>query len=72
VGTRGRLLVDRINGVRINKLEDVLRAFEKHTGTYDTVEFVPHDYFECLERAEVAKANPRIMKNYNIPADRRL
>ncbi len=72
VGTRGRLLVDRINGVRINKLEDVLRAFEKNTGTYDTVEFVPHDYFECLDRAEVAKANPRIMKNYNIPADRRL
>ncbi len=72
VGTRGRLLVDRINGVRIEKLEDVVRAFEKNTGAYDTVEFVPHGYFESLDRAEVAKAKHRILKNYNIPSDHRL
>jgi S1-C subfamily serine protease len=72
VGTRGRLLVDRINGVRIEKLEDVVRALENNTTPFDTVEFVPHQYFECLDRAEVAKATSRIMKNYNIPSDRRL
>jgi S1-C subfamily serine protease len=72
VTSRGRLLVDRINGIRIEKLEDVVRAFESNTTPYDQIEFLPRQYFECLDRAELNQATSRILKNYSIPADRRL
>jgi len=72
VTARGRLLVDRINGARIEKLEDAIRALETGTNAYDVVEFLPHHNSECLERAEVAKANTAILKTYGLPSDRRL
>jgi hypothetical protein len=72
VETRGRAFVDRVNGIRIEKLEDVVRGFERNTNAYDVVEFLPHNGLECVERAEVAKANDRILKTYNIAKDRRL
>jgi S1-C subfamily serine protease len=72
VTIRGHALVDKINGVRIDKLEDAIAAFETNTNTHDVVEFVPHHSFECLDRAEVAKANPRILQSYSIAQDRRL
>jgi hypothetical protein len=69
---RGRVLIDRINGVRIDKLEDVVRAFDTSTNDFDLLEFLPHHSFETLERSEVAKANARILKTYGIAHDRRL
>jgi hypothetical protein len=69
---RGRALVDKINGLRIEKLEDAIRAFQSNTNTYDVVEFLPNHSFECLEREDVAKANARILETYGIPQDRRL
>jgi S1-C subfamily serine protease len=72
VAVRARALVDKINGIRIDKLEDVVRAFETNTNAYDTVVFVSHQGFECLERSEVARANPKILTTYGISNDRRL
>jgi S1-C subfamily serine protease len=72
MGVRGRAMVDRINGQRINKLEDVIRAFDTNTNAYDKVEFLPHHSYECLERAEVQKVNPNIIKTFGLPSDRRL
>ncbi len=72
VGVRARAMVDKINGVRIDRLEDVVRAFETNTNAYDTIEFLPHGSFESVNRAEVAKANPQILKTYGLPNDRRL
>jgi S1-C subfamily serine protease len=72
VGTRGRALVDKINGLRIEKLEDVINAFEKNTNVFDRIEFLPNHAVECLERAEVVKAHPRILKTYAVGEDRRL
>jgi len=72
LSVRGRTLVDEVNGVRIEKLEDVVRAFESSTNAYDVVQFVSHHGFECLERGEVAKANAGILKTYGIASDRRL
>jgi len=72
VTARGRLLVDKINGVRIEKLEDAIRALETSTNEYDLVEFLPHHNSECLQRSEVAKANANILKTYGLPSDRRL
>ena len=71
-GVRGRAFVDRINGVRIERLEDVVKALETSTNAYDVIEFLPHDGFETLERAEVAKANSRILETYSVAQDRRL
>lgn len=72
VATRSRTLVDQINGVRIDRLEDVIRAFESGTNTYDVIQFVPNHALECLDRAEIAKANAGILKNYAVSKDRRL
>ena len=65
-------MVDRINGVRIEKLEDVVRAFEQNRSDFDVVEFVPHHAVETLPRAKLAGANTEILSNYGIPSDRRL
>jgi S1-C subfamily serine protease len=72
VVARGRLLVDKINGIRIEKLEDAVRAFETNTNAFDTLEFLPNHTIECLDRAEVARANAKILKTYGIAKDRRL
>jgi S1-C subfamily serine protease len=69
---RGRVLLDKINGVRINQLEDVAQALESSTNHYDFLEFLPHASFETLDHAEVAQANARILKSYGIGKDRRL
>lgn len=70
---RGRMLVDKINGIKIDKLEDVIRAIE--TAPADgqhTMEFLPDRGFECLDRAAVREANAAILKQYGIAKDRRL
>ncbi len=72
VAIRGQTLVDNINGVKINRLEDVARAFADGTNAYDRIEFTSHGSFECLDHAEVAKANSRILSTYGISSDRRL
>jgi hypothetical protein len=72
VAVRGRALVDNINGIKISKLEDVARAFENGTNAYDRIEFTSHGSFECLDRADVAKATSRILTTYGIANDRRL
>jgi S1-C subfamily serine protease len=72
VTVRGRSLVDQINGLRIEKLEDAIRALESCTNAYDVIEFEPHHNSESLDRSEVAKANDRILKTYGLATDRRL
>ena len=72
VSSRGRALVDRINGVRIEKLEDAVRAFENNTGDFDRIDFLPLGTFETLERAKVAAAKQRILTTHSLPSDRRL
>lgn len=72
VSVRGRALVDQINGIRVEKLEDVVRAFETCTNAQDLIQFAQHQGFDCLDRSEVAKANDGILKTYGIASDRRL
>lgn len=69
---RGHQLVDRINGIRIDKLEDAIRAFETNTNAYDLIEFGKRDMFECLNHADAVKANADILKTYGVPRDRHL
>ncbi|MCX8155918.1 MAG: serine protease [Verrucomicrobiae bacterium] len=69
---KGRVLVDRINGMRIEKLEDVMTAFAKVKTGQHLIEFLPKGTFECLDAQAAAEAGPRVMKNYGITEDRRL
>jgi len=69
---RGHVLVDRINGVRIEKMADVIRAFETSTNAQDLIEFGKQRQFECLDHAEALRANAKILKTYGVPADRNL
>ncbi len=69
---KGRVMVDRINGIRIDKLEDVIRAFESHQGDQHLIEFSPMSHIEGLDRAQAAAANPAILEQFGIPSDRRL
>mgnify|MGYP003871855181 CR=1 FL=1 len=69
---RGRVLVDKINGRKIDRLEDVARAFESRKEGQHTLEFLPKGSFECLDVAETEKANAAILKTYGVPKDRRL
>jgi S1-C subfamily serine protease len=69
---RGRILVDRINGRRIDKLEDVPLAFAKPTQAQDLILFYPEPHVEALEHSEVARVQADILKTYDVPQDRRL
>jgi S1-C subfamily serine protease len=69
---RAHALVDQINNVRIDKLEDLIRAFESSTNTFDVLQFRPNHSFDCLDHVQAEKANPNILETYGIPQDRRL
>jgi S1-C subfamily serine protease len=69
---RTQAMIDRINGVRIECLEDAVRAFESCKDAYHVIEFLPHHQFECLNRQDVNKANDAILKTYGIGKDRQL
>lgn len=69
---RGRALVDRINGVKIERLDDVIRAIEGGTGAQHLIELAGKAGFECLDRAEAAAANAMILQTYGVSKDRRL
>ena len=65
-------VVASINGVPITRLEDVIEAFKKPSGKYHIIgiEGVSKPLMLNAERAQ--EANERILKNFRIPADRRL
>ncbi|MGV3774638.1 MAG: PDZ domain-containing protein, partial [Verrucomicrobiales bacterium] len=71
---KSRALVDKINGVKIEKMEDVIRAFE--TAPKDKaqhlIEFFPNNTLEAIERSEADQANDEIHKLYGVAKDRRL
>ena len=69
---RGRALVDKINGIRIEKIDDVIRAFESKAEGQHVIEFVGKQGFECLDRDEARTANATILKTYGVTNDRRL
>ncbi|MBI5772162.1 MAG: trypsin-like peptidase domain-containing protein [Verrucomicrobia bacterium] len=69
---QARALVDKINGVKIEKLDDVIRAFGAAKGAQHVIEFLPKGVFECLDRAEADKASAEIMETYGVDKDRRL
>lgn len=69
---KGRVMVDKINGIRIDKLEDVIRAFATNTNAEHLIEFAPMHHLEGLDRLAADKANKDILQQFEIPSDRRL
>ncbi len=67
-----RALVDRINGIRIERLEDVIRAFDTATNTHHVLELLPNRALETVDRAAADAAHAEILETYAIPQDRRL
>jgi S1-C subfamily serine protease len=72
-GVRARALVDKINGVKIDKLEDVVRAFEQPTEKEQhLIEFGPTESVEAIDKKAAAEAHADILKTYGVQKDRRL
>jgi S1-C subfamily serine protease len=70
--TRGQAMVDKINGVRIEKLSDVPKAFAAANSTDSIIEFLPDHHFEVINTAEAQKATADILQTYSVPAQSRL
>jgi S1-C subfamily serine protease len=73
-GIRGRALVNRINGVRIERLEDVKRALLGQKGERHLFEFwgPKHGPMEAMDRAAAEAANADILRTYGIVSAERL
>ena len=72
IGIKSRVMINKINGKRIDRLEDVIEAFESGTKDQHLIEFLPDNSFECIDRAGAKESIKDILKNYGIAEDRRL
>ena len=64
--TRGQTMVDKINGMPINQLSDVPKAFAATSGPDAIIEFLPDHHFEVIRKADAEKANPDILDTYSV------
>jgi S1-C subfamily serine protease len=69
---RGQAMIDSINGIRIDHLSDVPKAFAAGTGNDAIIDFLPDHHFEVIRKDEAEKANPDILSTYSVPAQSRL
>ena len=69
---KGRALIQKVNGRRIEDLKGLIEAFESSSATYDVIQFVTQQSFDCLNHSAAVQATSEILKTYNIPSDRRL
>lgn len=69
---RGQAMVDKINGIRIERMSDVPKAFAATTGPDAIIEFLPDHHFEVIRKDDAEKANPDILDVYSVPAQSRL
>jgi S1-C subfamily serine protease len=64
--TRGQAMVDKINGMTINRLSDVPKAFATTTGPDAIIEFLPDHHFEVIRKDDAEKANLDILNTYSV------
>ena len=65
-------IVDRINGVRIERLDDVPRALDAEAGPFHLIEFLDGGRFATLDREAAEAAHSGIASAYGLSSDRRL
>jgi S1-C subfamily serine protease len=66
------LVVDQVNGQRIDGLEELIAAIESHEGRFQVLEFGYYGRMGVLERDVAEGAHQEILDLYGIPKDRRL
>ena len=66
------LVVDKVNGRTINRLEDLIKSIETNTNRFHVLEFGYQGRFGVLKRREADLAHTEILKQYSVPRDRRL
>jgi S1-C subfamily serine protease len=64
--TRRQAMVDKINGIRIERLSDVPKAFAATTGPDAIIEFLPDHHFEVIRKDDAEKANNDILNTYSV------
>ena len=64
-------IVDRINGVSIERLADVGPALESNTGSFDVIEFLGTQRFEVIDHALAQQATQEVVQRYGLPAESR-
>ncbi len=69
---RGRVMVDQINGKKIDRLEDAIDALENATTPFLNLRFIGSYGFETLHAEDAATANQSILNTYGVVNDRRL
>ncbi len=68
----GPAVVERINGVTLRGLADVVTAFGGNKEPFHRLEFEGTAGIEALDRAKAEAAHPQILRQYAIPRDRNL
>jgi hypothetical protein len=68
------LVVDQINGRKITKLEDVVQALKEPKDGVTRIQFIKGDTLQSLllDAATLDEATQRVLKRYDLPADKRL
>ncbi|MBW2270448.1 MAG: trypsin-like peptidase domain-containing protein [Deltaproteobacteria bacterium] len=66
------LIVDKVNGQTIDRLEDVIEAIETNQQTHHEFEFEYFGRFGVLERDAAERGHAEVLERYAVPEDRRL
>lgn len=66
------LIVDKINGKTIDRLEDVIEAIETNQQVHHEFEFEYFGRFGVLEREAADRSHAEVLERYAVPVDRRL
>jgi hypothetical protein len=64
--------VKSINGIAIEKLDDVYEAFKKPDGSFHIIQFMNNPEPLVLDAQAAAARQPQILSDYHIPAESRL
>ncbi|MEM6821999.1 MAG: trypsin-like peptidase domain-containing protein [Verrucomicrobiota bacterium] len=72
IAVPARSIVDEVNGIKINTMEDLVRAVESNKDEFHRFRFIQGDRIEALKREAADEATKEVMNTYRVPADRRL
>jgi hypothetical protein len=63
-------VITEINGIKINKILDLVDAFEKHDGDYHRILMEFHDAEIVLSKKGLERKSRSILQKYKVIADR--
>jgi S1-C subfamily serine protease len=72
VGFAAEKVVQTINGVPINRLEDVVTALQRPAGGFHVIQVEGFEKPVVLDAREADRAHPQILRNFRIAQDKRL